>query len=210
MVNCTAATEDFFPMLGVKPFMGSLYTPREYTYLANDTVVVSYRFWKDKLGGDPHVLGRVLHFEEDSQTVIGVLPPMPDLFPETDVWAKLTTRPGWDFMKWRNNKFLTVMGRLRPDASPLAAQQVRPGNPGLAPGRAAELRLVPDSAERFGCRKCADATAHPHGRGSRSFVDCLCQRGCSLAFARHQTGPGDGGAARRRRHPNPHGSAVRH
>ena len=65
------------------------------TYLQNDTLIVSYNFWKNQLGGDPHVIGRVVHFEGVSETIVGVLPPLSDLFPDTDVWPKHTVRPSW-------------------------------------------------------------------------------------------------------------------
>src|ERR1051326_6550003 len=114
LVNYTAASEQFFTMLGIRPYLGRLYEPREYTYLENDTLVVSYRFWKNALGGDPNVIGRVVHFEGQSQTIVGVLPAMSDLFPDTDVWPKLTIRPSWPYMQWRGNKFLRVVGELKP------------------------------------------------------------------------------------------------
>jgi putative ABC transport system permease protein len=123
LVICTAASEQFFNLLGVRPYLGRLYEPREYTYLENDTLVVSYRFWKNQLGGDPHVLGRVVHFEGQNQTIVGVLPLMSDLFPDTDIWPKLTTRPSWPYMQWRGNKFLRVVGELRPGVTPAMAEE---------------------------------------------------------------------------------------
>jgi putative ABC transport system permease protein len=123
LVNCTAPSEQFFTMLGIRPYLGRLYEPREYTYLENDTLIVSYNFWKNQLGGDPHVIGRVVHFEGQAQTIVGVLPPMSDLFPNTDVWPKLTVRPSWPYMQWRGNKFLRVVGELRPGVSPAMAEE---------------------------------------------------------------------------------------
>jgi putative ABC transport system permease protein len=123
LVNCTAPSEQFFTMLGIRPYLGRLYEPREYTYLENDTLIVSYRFWKNQLGGDPHVIGRVVHFEGQNQTIVGVLPPMSDLFPDTDVWPKLTVRPSWPYMQWRGNKFLHVVGELKPGVSPAMAEE---------------------------------------------------------------------------------------
>lgn len=123
LVNCTAPSEQFFTMLGIRPYLGRLYEPREYTYLENDTLIVSYRFWKNQLGGDPHVIGRVVHFEGQNQTIVGVLPPMSDLFPNTDVWPKLTIRPSWPYMQWRGNKFLRVVGELRPGVTPTMAEE---------------------------------------------------------------------------------------
>jgi len=145
LVNCTAASEELFPMLGIRPYLGRLYEPREYTYLQNDTIVVSYRFWKNQLGGDPHVIGRVIHFEEETQTIVGVLPPMSDLFPDTDVWPKLTIRPSWEYMHWRENKFLRVIGELRPRISRQVAEQDITGILRRAPGESQDVRvqLVP-------------------------------------------------------------------
>ena len=123
LVTCTSVSQDFFPMLGIRPFLGRLYEPREYTYLENDTLIVSYNFWKNQLGGDSHVIGRLIHFEGVSETIVGVLPPLSDLFPDTDVWPKHTVRPSWPYMKWRGNKFLRVMGELKPGVTSAMAEE---------------------------------------------------------------------------------------
>ena len=121
LVTCTGVSENFFATLGVHAYLGRLYEPHDYTYLENDVMIVSYRFWKNQLGGDPHVIGRTIRLQDDSVTIIGVLPPMSDLFPDTDVWPKLTTNPSWPFMQWRTNKFLRVIGELGPGVTPAMA-----------------------------------------------------------------------------------------
>jgi putative ABC transport system permease protein len=123
IVNCTAPTLQFFSVMGIRPVLGRLYTPQDYATLESHTILISWKFWKEQLGGDPHVIGRTLHFEEASSTIIGVLPPMPDLYPDTDVWPTLTTEPSWPFMNWRANKFLEVVGRLKPGVSRAVAEQ---------------------------------------------------------------------------------------
>jgi predicted permease len=123
LVICTGVSENFFATLGVHAYLGRLYEPRDYTYLENDVMIVSYRFWKNQLGGDPHVIGRTIRLQDDSVTIIGVLPPMSDLFPDTDVWPKLTTNPSWPFMQWRSNKFLRVIGELKPGVTPAMAEE---------------------------------------------------------------------------------------
>ncbi|HVH88779.1 MAG TPA: ADOP family duplicated permease, partial [Terriglobales bacterium] len=122
-VQCAAPTQEFFAVMGIRPILGRLYTPREYTYLQNDTILISWKFWKEQLGGDPHVIGRSLRFEDVSSIIIGVLPPMPDLYADTEVWPKLTTEPSWTYMNWRANKFLDVIGRLRPGVTRSVAEQ---------------------------------------------------------------------------------------
>ena len=123
IVNTAAPTQQFFNVLGIRPVLGRLYTPEEYKSLENSTMLISSKFWKEQLGGDPHVIGRVLHFEEHASTIVGVLPSMPDLYPDTELWAKLTTEPSWTYMNWRANKFLDVIGRLKPGVSRAVAEQ---------------------------------------------------------------------------------------
>jgi predicted permease len=123
VLNMAAGTQEFFNVLGVRPYMGRLFIPAEFKSLGNSTVVVSWKFWKNQLGGDPHVLGRKLRIEDVSSEVVGVLPPMPDLYPDVDVWDKSTTEPSWPFMNWRANKFLDVIARLKPGVRHGVAEQ---------------------------------------------------------------------------------------
>ncbi|MGA8271236.1 MAG: ABC transporter permease [Candidatus Sulfotelmatobacter sp.] len=145
LVECTAISEGFFAMLGVRPYLGRFYTPSEYSNLENDTILVSYRFWKHELGSDPHVIGRIIHLQGDAMPIIGVVPPLPDLFPETDVWPEHNTRPSWEFGKWRSNKFLTVIGRLKDGVTPAMAQAELTGILRRAPGEPpdVQVRLTP-------------------------------------------------------------------
>lgn len=152
LLRCTGISEGFFSMLGIEPYLGRFYTAKEYSDLHNPTIVVSYRFWKSRLGGDPHVLGRVIHSDGTVNTIIGVAPPLPDLFPDTDVYPELTTRPSWEFMHWRKNKFLWVMGRLKPGVTASMAAQDLTWILGRAPGEPGDVRvqLVPLRDELVG------------------------------------------------------------
>ncbi len=148
-VNCTGISYDFFPMLGIKPYLGRLYEPNEY-HVDGVQVVISYRFWKEHLGSDPHVIGRVLNLDGTAQTVIGVMPPVPDLFPETDVWAKDV--PDFQWMRIRGNKFLDVVGRLNPGVTGEQAEQELTAILHRGPGESPELsvHLVPLKDELTG------------------------------------------------------------
>jgi len=73
--------------------LGRFYSPSEYAVLGSGKIVISSSFWKNKLQGDPNVIGRVIHLEEEANTIIGVAPPLPDLLPDVDVYPTLTTRP---------------------------------------------------------------------------------------------------------------------
>lgn len=123
VVICTSPTPQFFGVLGIRPLLGRLYTPQEYATLDTKALLISQKFWKEQLGGDPHVIGRTIRIGGDSQTIIGVLPSMPDLFPNTDLWPTLSTEPSWPFMNWRANRFLDVIGRLKPGVTRSVAEQ---------------------------------------------------------------------------------------
>lgn len=125
VLNFAAGTQQFFNVLRIRPVLGRLFTPDEYKSLHNSSVIVSWKFWQEQLGGDPHVIGRTLINEDVHSVIVGVLPPMPDLYSDIDVWDKLTTEPAWPFMDWRANKFLDVIGRLKPGVSrSIAGQQL--------------------------------------------------------------------------------------
>ena len=148
-VNCTGISDDFFPMLGVKPFLGRLYTPDEY-HVDGVQVVISYRFWKDQLGSDSHVIGRILDLDGTAQTVIGVMPPVSDLFPDTDIWAKDV--PDFRWMQMRGNKFLDLVGRLKPGVTREQAEQQLTAILRRGPGESSDtaVRLVPLKDELTG------------------------------------------------------------
>lgn len=144
-VKCTGISYDFFPMLGLKPYLGRVYTPDEY-HVDGVQVVISEHFWKEQLGGDPHVIGRVLNLDGTPQVVIGVMPPVPDLFPDTDIWAKLV--PNFRWMQMRGNKFLTLIGRLRPGTTDAVAEQELSGilhrGPGESPDSSVQVTPLKD------------------------------------------------------------------
>ena len=123
VVNCAATTVQFFNVMGIQAAMGRVFVPSEFHDLHNETAIISWEFWKNQLGGDPHVIGRILRLEDFPSTIVGVLPPMPDLYSDVDVWLKLTTEPAWSYMDWRANRFLDVIGRLTPGVDPRVAQQ---------------------------------------------------------------------------------------
>jgi putative ABC transport system permease protein len=72
--NCVSAS--FFPMLGVQPIMGRLFTAEEDQPGRDRVAVLSYEFWQKQFGADPNVLGKTIWRVNDRQpfTIIGVLP----------------------------------------------------------------------------------------------------------------------------------------
>ncbi len=64
------SSANFFDVLGVTPFAGRLYRQSDE---GRDLAVVSYSFWRKRLGGDPAALGRPLQLNGRSYTITAIL-----------------------------------------------------------------------------------------------------------------------------------------
>lgn len=102
---------NFFEFLGIKAHLGRTFNAEECRGQHN-VGLISYSYWKSRLGGAPDVVGRQFTVDGLSYTIIGVLPrdfyfPVPgDIFaPWPNEWLQ---RGG------RDNHDLGVMARLRP------------------------------------------------------------------------------------------------
>jgi hypothetical protein len=87
-------------------------------------VVISHRFWADRLGSDPSIVGKTLRIGGYESTVIGVGPDgfrgaSPALFP-ADLWlpvsvdARLAPELADHALERRDLTMFQVVGRLRP------------------------------------------------------------------------------------------------
>jgi putative ABC transport system permease protein len=74
-VFAARVTASFFPLLGVSAAMGRTFLNEENTPGHNHAVIVSNAFWRNRLGADPNVIGRVLHLNGDPCPIVGVMPP---------------------------------------------------------------------------------------------------------------------------------------
>jgi predicted permease len=113
-------SENYFDMLGVGAALGRLLTSRDESTAANQpAVVLSHRYWKNHLGGDPSVLGQALLLSGRTVTVVGVasarfhgleLGHAPDLYVPVSMGYFYT---GFGILQNRRHIWLQVMGRLQ-------------------------------------------------------------------------------------------------
>jgi len=69
-----AVTADFFPLLGVQPALGRGFTSEEDTPNGPKSVLLGQGLWQSRFGGDPEVLNRTITLNQQSYTVVGILP----------------------------------------------------------------------------------------------------------------------------------------
>ena len=106
----------FFDALRVAPLMGRTFAPDDAKGQGSRVVVVSHAMWQTRLSADPSVIGRELMLGGRAFRVVGVMPPG-FTFPgrAVDLWRPLVFQA--DTATARAVHFLTVIGRLRADAS---------------------------------------------------------------------------------------------
>lgn len=67
-------TANLFPLLGVRPVLGRLFTAEEEPLGKHFVALISHDLWQRDFGGEVSVIGRTLTLDGDSYTVIGVMP----------------------------------------------------------------------------------------------------------------------------------------
>jgi putative ABC transport system permease protein len=65
---------DFFRLLNVRPILGRAFLAEEAQPGRNHVALISEPDWKNRFGGDPHVLGRAVYLDDTAYTIVGVLP----------------------------------------------------------------------------------------------------------------------------------------
>ena len=79
-------TAGFFNVLGISAQLGRTFTNNDLR--GGCAVVLSNTFWRGALGSDPHIVGQALSLDDQSCTVIGVMPPRFAVYPpETQIWT---------------------------------------------------------------------------------------------------------------------------
>ena len=103
-------------MLGIQPLMGRMFNEADDVHGAAGTLLLSYGLWQRQFAGDPAILGRKLLLDNETFTVIGVMP-RSFYFPNRDAQLWTPLRLGPDSYQDRDDNWLQVVARLRPGVS---------------------------------------------------------------------------------------------
>ncbi len=144
---------NYFQVLGLHAALGRPILPADDQPNSNPVVLLSFNYWKTKLGADPGVIGQSLLINANPFTIIGVAPPQfhsivagetPGIFVTTSNKNAIT--PRWQDLEDRQSHWLTLVGRLKHGESRQQAQA------GLEPLwhalRAEELKLFNYHSQR--------------------------------------------------------------
>ncbi|MGC2477238.1 MAG: ABC transporter permease [Candidatus Sulfotelmatobacter sp.] len=112
-------TPNYFRILGTEPEIGRTFSNKEAESKTN-VAVLSDKFWRNTFHGDPKILGRSITLDAKPYTIVGVMPPGFEYPPRTELWKPTLL----DHPDNYGDRFVRVLGRLRPGIS-MAAAQVR-------------------------------------------------------------------------------------
>lgn len=87
--EATKVTTNFFDMLGVKPLLGRGFTADEGAPGRDHETVLSYGLWQSKFGGRPNIIGKGVHINGQSFTIIGVMGKNFDYPTATNLWTPI-------------------------------------------------------------------------------------------------------------------------
>jgi putative ABC transport system permease protein len=117
-ITSASASADIFPLLGVNAARGRTFTAEEEQAGRNKVVVVGHQLWQRRFGSDPNLVGQSITLNNESYTVVGILPHdfhFPEGTETIDLWVPLSFSP--EILKARGHRYLYVAARLREGVS---------------------------------------------------------------------------------------------
>jgi len=138
-VRALLVTSNFFSLYDLeRPIMGRLLEPEDCSE-TRPVVVLSDRLWRDRFASDPQVIGKVIHYNGQPVTVVGIAPEFAGMVDHAKAWFPYTLETylklGANLLKPGEVAWLNVAGRLNPGFSREEA--------------AAELRVLASQQDRL-------------------------------------------------------------
>ncbi len=123
-LNVLPVSQNFFPLLGVKPEIGRGFNTQECQWNGPKAALLSHGLWVRRFASDPHIVGRTIPLDDSPVTVVGVLPASFDFGAvfapgiQMDLYVPFPLTDETDH--WGNT--LAVVGRLKPGVTVPSAQ----------------------------------------------------------------------------------------
>lgn len=112
-----------FPMLDVKPFLGSPFRTEDEEYGRHRVVVISEGLWR-RFGANPDIVGTSIEINREKYAVVAVSRPILEyLGTAWDLWVPLSVQASEKTPASRRAKGVTVVGRLKPGVTVAAAER---------------------------------------------------------------------------------------
>ena len=110
-IEAAPVSHDFFRVLGVSPAQGRNFASSDERVNAPPVVIVSDRVWRQQLGGNAKVVGRLIRLSGKGYTVIGVMAPGVEFPRGAGLWLPLGVESR--IVERRGATFLQAIVRLK-------------------------------------------------------------------------------------------------
>lgn len=140
-----------FPMLGVQPVLGRVFTSDESALSAPPVAIVSHALWQKRYGGSDDVIGRVEIINGVAATIVGVLPAGFGFPENTALWMPLRAayqekdRSDDDWSAWARLRDGVTLDEAQTEIAGIAAALAQE-RPATNRNRGFATRLVRDEA----------------------------------------------------------------
>src|SRR5688572_14484000 len=112
----------YFDLLGIKPALGRVFTPADGKPASAPAVIVSHRFWQQRLGSSADAIGKPIRLDGTDYTLTGVMPPSVgplELNQDFFVAAR------WDTPRRKGPFFIITLARVPERARGAAAAELK-------------------------------------------------------------------------------------
>ena len=119
-----AAAHSFFRVMGTAPFMGRYFSPADEGPGKQPVAVLSYDFWRNRLGSDPKILGKTIALDRLPRKIVGVMPQGFDFPHGIQIWVASDVDEAADreISLARGIRILLIVARRRPEVTPQQAE----------------------------------------------------------------------------------------
>jgi predicted permease len=140
---------DFFATLGRGPAMGRAFTEAE-TLPSNDGVaILTDAYWRQRLNGDPHAIGRKIRVNGFDRTVVGVLPPsFSFLSSKARIYFPLSSSPEDRTPRQRHSGTSHMIARLKPGVTLVEVQAQIDAHNAVMEVNDPEAKIIADAGFR--------------------------------------------------------------
>src|SRR6202050_995152 len=160
-----------FDLLGVSLELGRGFSPED-DEPHHHVVILSHRLWKERFGGDPQIIGRVITLDNSAYTVVGVMPASFQYLLQREtpaLWSSFSplresTTDSPSMSDQRDAHFLRAIARMKPEVTVAAAQT------NLDVITASLAKQYPDSNKYFSARVVSEQEELTHSIRPALFV----------------------------------------
>jgi putative ABC transport system permease protein len=117
--SATLATPGYVSMMGAGMTLGRDFLPEEGTIGRDRVAILSHRFWRERFGGDPGVIGRTVRVDGERYGIVGVLAPASERARQTPLTLPLAFTE--EQLAQPYYLFLFASARLKPAVTPAQA-----------------------------------------------------------------------------------------